>query len=65
MALLDTSRGLTDGVRFGARASGLIETLLGTVVSWNDRRATRKALSALSARELDDIGLSRSDIQNF
>lgn len=65
MALLDTHRGLNDGVRFGARASGFFVTLFGTLIAWNDRRVTRKALSALSARELDDIGLSRSDIQNI
>lgn len=62
MALLDTSRGLTDGVRFGARASGLFATLLADVMAWNDRRVTRKALSALSTRELDDIGLTRADL---
>lgn len=30
--------------------------------AWNDARVTRKALSRLSARELDDIGLCRDDI---
>lgn len=30
--------------------------------AWNERRATRAALSRLSDRELDDIGLSRGDI---
>jgi len=29
---------------------------------WNDARVTRKALSQLSARELDDIGLIPGDI---
>lgn len=29
---------------------------------WNSGRATRKALSKLSNRELDDIGLCRGDI---
>lgn len=33
-----------------------------TVVDWNDARVTRKALSALSDTQLDDIGLSRADI---
>lgn len=29
---------------------------------WNDRRVTRKVLSRLTDRELDDIGLTRSEI---
>jgi len=32
---------------------------------WNDRRVTRNALSSLTARELNDIGLSRGDIANM
>lgn len=31
--------------------------------AWNDARATRVALSRLSDRELDDIGISRGDIE--
>jgi uncharacterized protein YjiS (DUF1127 family) len=33
-----------------------------TVSAWNDARVTRNMLSALSDRELDDIGLARADI---
>lgn len=36
--------------------------LLAGVREWNELRATRKALSALSDRELADIGLHRGDI---
>ena len=50
-------------------ASGLAAvlglTLLGTVgrlSAWNETRRTREILSKLSAHELDDIGLSPSDI---
>lgn len=32
---------------------------------WNDRRVTRKLLAVLSDRELADIGLTRSDINNL
>ena len=32
------------------------------ITSWSDVRATRNALSHLSDRELDDIGLCRGDI---
>jgi uncharacterized protein YjiS (DUF1127 family) len=42
--------------------SGAINTVFDTVVSWKDRRATRIALSRLSDRELEDIGLTRSQI---
>lgn len=38
----------------------------GAMVSeWNDARVTRKALSKLSDRELDDIGLCRGDIERI
>ena len=37
---------------------------IGAAVSeWNDGRVTRKALSKLTDRELDDIGLCRGDIE--
>lgn len=42
-----------------------IAALIGTVVSWNDRRMTRNSLNKLTARELDDIGLVRGDIENI
>ena len=31
--------------------------------TWNDSRTTRSALSQLTDRELDDIGLTRGDIE--
>ena len=33
--------------------------------TWNNSRATRRALYALTDRELDDIGLCRGDIDRF
>ncbi|MCG7493224.1 DUF1127 domain-containing protein [Thalassobius sp. Cn5-15] len=33
-----------------------------TFSTWNEARITRKALSHLSDRELDDIGMVRADI---
>lgn len=38
-------------------------TFVAAIAQWNDTRATRKALWKLSDRELDDIGLSRGDIE--
>ena len=62
MAVYETSRSLNEGVRADAR--GFFATLTDAVVAWNDRRVTRNALSALTARELEDIGLTRGDIYN-
>ncbi|SFR57797.1 DUF1127 domain-containing protein [Litoreibacter janthinus] len=62
MAVFETSRSLNEGVRADAR--GVFASLIGAVVAWNDRRVTRNALSCLTSRELDDIGLSRGDIYN-
>lgn len=36
--------------------------LVATLMTWNEQRITRKQLSALSDRELADIGLERGDI---
>ena len=33
--------------------------------TWNDARVTRRELSRLSDRELDDIGLCRGDIERI
>ena len=55
MAAIDMTRPL-NGFGFS------LARLFGTVASWNDARATRKALSALTDRELEDIGLNRADI---
>jgi len=35
------------------------------VASWNDTRVTRNALSQLSMRELNDIGLAPGDIDRI
>ena len=52
---------------FGAIAAyRLIKTVadgIDAVAAWNDRRMTRKALSKLTDRELDDIGLCRGDVE--
>ena len=60
MAVYETSRSLNEGVRADVR--GYFASLVAAFEAWNDRRVTRKALSALTARELDDIGLNRGDI---
>lgn len=47
--------------RFGQM---IVETI-SLMRDWNDARLTRKSLDALSDRELDDIGLSRGDIDTI
>jgi len=36
--------------------------LIDAMTLWNDARLTRRALARLSDRELNDIGLTRADI---
>ena len=63
MAAFDTSRPTYAAAPkgFGAFATSLIAAF----TAWNDARQTRNALSRLSDHELDDIGLTRSDINAF
>ncbi|PRY76939.1 uncharacterized protein DUF1127 [Yoonia maritima] len=44
------------------RIASFCHQSLHSVAQWNDARITRKALSRLSARELEDIGLTFGDI---
>lgn len=61
MAAYETSRPASG--LFGGRISSLVSAALAGVVAWNDARVTRSALAKLSDRELDDIGLTRGDIE--
>lgn len=64
MAAYDISR-TNYGVASAAnRFAAFVGDFLSAVVDWNDARITRKALSGLSDRELDDIGLIRGDIDS-
>jgi len=62
MAAFDTTRttfGTASAVnRFFARFGDMT----ANVIAWNDARVTRKALTELSDRELEDIGLIRGNI---
>ena len=62
MAAFETTRTVADGASLGGRLTALATGMVATIRSWNDARVTRNALASLSDRELDDIGLSRSDI---
>ena len=60
MAVIETTRTARPGVSVGS----VFSRLVAAVSTWNDARVTRNALSRLSDRELDDIGLSRGDIES-
>jgi uncharacterized protein YjiS (DUF1127 family) len=60
MALYDT-RPMADR-RSALRAPGMFGQFVGMFSAWNDARVTRNALSRLSDHELNDLGLSRADI---
>tara|TARA_R110002124_G_scaffold133556_7_gene296155 strand:- start:7186 stop:7395 length:210 start_codon:yes stop_codon:yes gene_type:complete len=63
MAFFAYSRPVADGV-FG-RSFGLsFGEVFARLIAWNDQRLTRNALNKLSDRELNDIGMSRSDIED-
>ena len=44
------------------RVASFCHQAVNNAVQWNAARITRKSLSKLTARELDDIGLSICDI---
>jgi uncharacterized protein YjiS (DUF1127 family) len=63
MAAYETSRAAPLGAVSTFRTVQAVEGIFATVAAWNDARVTRKALSKLTDRELDDIGLCRGDIE--
>lgn len=62
MATFDTSRTTYGAASKPSRFGGMFTSAFSSVSVWNDNRITRKALNALSDRELTDIGLVRGDI---
>lgn len=63
MAAYETSRTAPFGAISIFRAVQGVASMFDMVAAWNDARVTRKALSKLTDRELDDIGLCRGDIE--
>lgn len=63
MAAFETSRP-AQGL-FGGRLSTLVSAVIAGITAWNDARVTRAALSKLSDRELEDIGVTRADIETI
>ncbi len=64
MSVFDTSRTAYGASHAVSGFSSFVTRMVATVVAWNDARVTRNALSALSDRELEDIGLIRGDIDS-
>lgn len=67
MAAIDTTRfapARTSAQGFG-RIFKSVVTTTAALKEWNDKRVTRNALTRLTGRELNDIGLSRGDIDNI
>ena len=60
MSALDTTT--FANVQTSTGFKSVVASLIASVSAWNDTRMTRKSLAKLSDRELDDIGLSRGDI---
>ncbi len=46
------------------RVVDTVYTAKKAISRWNDKRLTRKELSRLSATQLDDIGLTRYDVEH-
>ena len=65
MAAFETTRSAPFGATSTYHFIQFVSNTLGMVKDWNDARVTRKALSTLSDRELDDIGLCRGDIDHI
>lgn len=63
MALLDTSRTAFGSNSAVSSVTRFLAAAVNAIVDWNDSRVTRNALSALTDRELEDIGLCRGDIE--
>ncbi|MGZ9811248.1 DUF1127 domain-containing protein [Pseudoroseicyclus sp. H15] len=55
----------TNAAPVGGYFRAPLASLVSAITGWNDERLTRKSLSALTARELDDIGLCRGDIDTI
>ena len=64
MAAFDTTRTTYGSAPVAGLIARTFNALAGSVIAWNDARVTRNALSSLTDRELDDIGLVRGDIDD-
>ncbi|MFN3276932.1 MAG: DUF1127 domain-containing protein [Paracoccus hibiscisoli] len=60
MSTIETNRSAAVG-----GVGNVVAHIVSLVASWRETRVTRRELSRLSDRELDDIGLCRGDIERI
>ncbi len=65
MALLEFTRSPSRSVAASDRYHSFVATSIAAFAAWNDTRRTRNTLNQLSSHELEDIGLSRGDIDHI
>lgn len=65
MAATETTRPAPFGAIATYRVISAFGGVFAALVAWNEARQTRAALSKLTDRELDDIGLCRADIDGI
>ncbi len=65
MSAFETTRTAPFGAIATLKLVQFAEAGWNAFTRWNENRVTRKALAKLSDRELDDIGLTRGDIDLF
>ncbi|MBU2961005.1 DUF1127 domain-containing protein [Citreicella sp. C3M06] len=57
------AKGASVSVEIAAGVNRFFSAVTDMIVEWHEARLTRKSLDALTDRELDDIGLTRGDIE--
>ncbi|NOX41555.1 MAG: DUF1127 domain-containing protein [Alphaproteobacteria bacterium] len=65
MALFVNTRPAPFGAVTTLRITNSLDNLRMALIDWNSKRVTRAALSKLGDRELNDIGLSRADVDRL
>ena len=65
MAIIDSSRPAPFGAVSTYRVVSVLERTIDAVKTWNAQRRTAKALNLLTDYQLDDIGLTRGDVDRM
>lgn len=65
MAFLNTTKPAPFGAITTYRAVKAFEAARIGFSTWKTKRSTYKQLNVLSTRELDDIGITRADVNNL
>lgn len=65
MALMNHTKPAPFGAITTLRIVNALAAAKNSLIAWNSRRKAYKQLSALTDRELDDIGFSRADVETM